>query len=1167
MASTETPFKPTGESTSYGAVKSSRGLTSDEAARLLVVYGPNQLDGGQKESFLRILVKQMYNLIFGLSLVTAMICYYTGETPKSYFLVSLVCTIWFLNSVGEYSGQDPGAALQSMSPEVCDVLRDGLLQVIPVTELVPGDFVSIKMGDIVPADMVILESVDLATNEAALTGEPHDAAKRAEELLTDGNLRTNMVYKSTSVVTGSGLGRVLATGMRTEVGLIAKRLAPDESAPLNPLQQSINTLATMIGTLSVCVIALGTVASFLTGYQEMPPVCGTQDSYCLAHHSIIRGLLMAISLIPHGLPLVVMVMLRVGSILMADRNAVVTRQSSVDTAGAIQVICTDKTGTLTEGKMAVKLFVGLLRDGHEGASVGQCMELACYPLHGLDPTGAIFLSSELTANRRQLLDQGTPVEDVPGLMDLADPSTDPSGAAALLARATAAACFLGCHSTRIARDHRTGAWLAMGSMSEAALKVAAHKGHVEEGSALACILNSEHQREAALEVPFSSKRKMSATVHCLPPGRSLGSIHFPENCTHAAIIKGAPDRLLENLSAVLEVSTSPGTAEVLVMAEEGMTTEERNVIASQNDALARQALRSLLLAVRPLNREEVAELRAADGAEARLQVLLSPGPLALLGLCGIFDPPRASVPPSIRMCHEAGIRVVMITGDQQPTALSIGKLIGIVGDGDKHAQGARLCSDLHRSSGFVRQDSHRGHGARPRGMSVHDEKTETDKHEKVYKDEDELHKLTSETAIWSRACPTDKVCIVESLTQESLCAMTGDGVNDAPALRRADIGVAMGIAGTSVAKNAADIILMDDNFSTVVAAVAEGRRIYGNVQKYVMFSLSVKGAECLCLLVAILANVPAPIHGVQQLINALCTHMIPPMALAWEDAESYSMKVPPREVKGDLVLNKVHLLTRWLPFVLCHMALVLTTTCTSVYMQTGFVRVDHLIGSSVNGSVASGMAACQFAGVIEEGGRFIPDNAPFHCRCSIWRSMLHSRPEIVDEWGNYPSQELSEMVVQRNSTPFAGKGMTNLLKECTDHMGIVRQCWITEAIGADALPLLDPSVTCAALGAKTGQTSGYVAIHLGEILSLATFRTDGFYGKARFSLAYTLVLCFNISILSILLYVPSVSELVGLVPLTSFQLLLSCLSPIALCVCCELMKVEYRRQLRVRNSL
>jgi magnesium-transporting ATPase (P-type) len=822
--------------------------------------------------------------------------------------------------------------------------------------------------------------------------------------------------------------------------------------------------------------------------------------------------------------------------------------------------------------MAAKVFTSILKTspgsqtwfGSKQGSPIKDVSASFYPLQGLNPKGGIFPTAKMSDKFEKLLDHGASSESL-GLVNLGDPKLQVSGdlePTSLIARTGLIAAFLHCHKCKInppAAGDSDPKWTANGSTTEAALKVAAWKGGLIDGEQRGEALKEKYQRETApdLDVIFSSSSKMAASVLRLPEDdRSLeGKLRFRPEHTHFAIVLGAPDRVISRLGALLSIENG-----ALIVDETKPSAEHIQHINTLNANLGHQALRALLLAIRPLTASDVNALKARAGnADQRMEYLLT-GPLAFHGLWGIYDPPRPNIEDSIRIAHEAFIRVVMITGDQRPTAVAIGKKIGILSEYDDVDLKARMCKDMHlQQPEVVRRPTTDDAIKRRRSYSVHDIKTDKDAHENEYVDDSELNTMTQEVCVWSRAQPTDKVAIVDSLdNQELVVAMTGDGVNDAPALKRAQIGVAMGLTGTAVTKQAAAMVLRDDNFSTIVAAVSEGRKIYGNVQKYVIYNLCVKGGECLVCTIAVLANLPLPISGLPQLVNLVATHIIPPISLAWEDAESYTMKIPPRKTKGDLVVGRVLMLYRWLPFLLCYAIVICSSMCSNMYMNTGFLTVHAIVGSQQPGAIADNLAACQLAGSFNEKGKFIADVTPFHCKC-----------HEVDEWGIYNSDDVSldrltgetgGIYLQEN-TPFKD-GVGSLLEDCVDQKGNARLCWKDPTAQR---PLLNPTDNCAAYGARRAQTMSYVSISMGEVLSLATFRTDGFVAFARFSRPYAIMLLFNLTVLLSVLRVPVIRDALNFEPLHPRLFLIALIPAAILVILNEIIKVGFRAKQREQH--
>jgi magnesium-transporting ATPase (P-type) len=1077
-------------------------------------------------------------------------------------------------------------------------------------------------------------------DESALTGEAKEVHKftkdEADKVEDEGEKLTSpyCIYKGTDVKTGRAKGVVFATGMQTKVGLIAKRLIDDPEEEdefgnddkknhelgkgnirLNPLQVSVNKLGLVIATCCGIVITIASAAGFLLGYQSVPPVCSQTDWGCLLYTCSIRGLLMAIAIIPHGLPLVVMIMLRLASSFMLEKNAMVCKQSAVDYLGATHVICTDKTGTLTAGVMAVKQFVGILRTPEKAA---EDVAISFYPLEGLDPKGGAFSSNKLTEGLEREVNQGADIDKLQNCPNLSDPTKEaPQGCktSALVSHVGLAAAYVHCYGCKIMPPAvGEDKWKSQGSTSEAALKVAAWKGTKgrlvdKESGELSKLRfgnpeNDKLQRQVTppsvqddfpgealkeqfenlkdLEIPFNSDRKMAATVHKLPEGdRYIGhgqyKLRFKDEFTHVCIVKGAPDRIWGNITGMLTEQDG-----ALAIADGKATEDEIAHIKEMNETLGSRALRSILMAIRPLTEKDFNDLESETNADARLKFLLDEGrdgPMTLLGLWGIYDPPRATVPGSVAAAHAAFIRVVMITGDQMVTAKAIARKVGIVEDSTEGETHVLPCKELHHEDPvLVRQQTvealqkgtSKAELKEKRGLHVHDMKSGNDEHESEYKDTEELVKLTRETHVWSRAEPTDKFTIVESLQHQNYkVAMTGDGVNDAPALKKADVGVAMGIAGTQVTKKAASLVLLDDNFSTILKAVQEGRKIYGNVQKYVVFNLAVKGSECLCCMVAIFYNLPLPIQGLPQLVNLLVTQIIPPVCIAWEDQEEYTMKIPPRKTDGDLILDRVFMFYRWAPFLIMYAIVIMPSMCLYTWLNIGYVNVRTIVGSHEYLAVQHNNAACQVAGQMIKG-EFYADKEPFHCKCYMRDNYWDDNPKVNEQWGLFDNSgvEMDRWTGDTGtsylqaSTPWAG-GRKTYVHKCKDELGHSRLCWNNPKAPK---PLLDAGKNCAAFGARKATTMSYVSIQIGEMLCLATFRTDGPVWFARMSQSYNGMLVFNLLVLVVVLSIPWVTEILTFQPLERDDFLLALIAPVFMVLGAELTKVLFRNRLAAQND-
>lgn len=1133
----------------YGATEPAQGLSGAEARRRLKQFGENVLDTAGKESFLAILLTQARNVIFLLTSCAAVLSWLMNDHVKAYCLIGIVVVVCTINAIGEYTGQDASGELTKLTAARATVLRDGTLRQVDTRELVPGDIVHLTAGEIVPADMRVLQSVELNTNESVLTGEPNEVLKTVVAKDPAAAFPTNVVFSSTAVVSGSGVAEVRDTGMRTQVGLIAKQLKPTNKDH-NPLQKSINMLGGVIGAICVCVVFVASTTGFAMRYQNPANPCPDDDDNCFLMGSILQGLIMAVSIIPHGLPLVVMIMLRVGAVEMGKRNAIVVRKTAVDYLGATTVVCTDKTGTLTEGKMTATRLTGFVRFPGPGLAVKRALRF--YPLKGFHPSGGVFREEDLTAERMAAMDSIFDVSQSEADYSAAAPdlgSPGAPGADAALARVQLAAAFVNCHGTSIEQDER-GVWRSVGNMSEAALKAAAAKARMRD---IGGVSLPAYERLKELEIPFTSSRKMAATVHRLPDGGRFEALHLGEDVGHVGIVKGAPDKLLGRLGGGVLLQISD---EALGISTEALSEAEREAMEAENHFFACDALRSLLIALVPVDDRMLRRLQGAEGADERVELML--GAAVFLGIFGIYDPPRTSVPPSVAECHKAGIRVVMITGDQQATAAAIGMQVNILFPDDKASERVRTCSVLPVKAVEAEEAA-----APP--TKLHSKLQQT-----LGEDDATILSMVAQTRCWARAQPTDKVAIIDSLFQMGhIASMTGDGVNDAPALKRAAIGVAMGIQGTAVAQQASDIILADDNFSTIVAAIKEGRKIYANVQKYVLFNLSIKAGECTCLLAAIVLDMPLPISGLQLLLNLVTTHIIPTFSLAFEESEEYTMRIPPRNTKRDWILYRTQWVFRWLPFVASMALCVLSCTRLSTWINAGYTATWQLVGTSRVGYVDSDMAACEFAGHYRSNMLdFIEDESPFHCKC-FRRQSPWADPVTIEQWGRSGEEQILEevfdpwtgstgTVYDRHNTPFKD-GRDAMVEPCEDRRGLKRWCWRYHGVSMKDRPILDRSRHCAAFGTRRGQTMGYVTIHLGEILALLAYRRDDFSLPWLFSnRVYTGMLLFNLSMLLAFLYAPPIAGLSGLLPLPPARLAVSMCFAVLLFFLIELSKVVYR---------
>jgi Ca2+-transporting ATPase len=743
------------------------GLTEEEAKKRLEKYGLNELVEKGGRSPLLILWDQMKDLMVVVLLVAAVVSFLLGENSDAIIILAIVILNAAIGFSQEYRAEQAIAALKKLSVPNVQVRRSSHTVEISALQLVPGDVVKLETGGYVPADGRVLEEVNLKIEEAALTGES-EAVEKSTAAISRKDVsigdRHNMVFMGTVVTYGRGTIVITETGMNTELGNIADLIQGVEEEQ-TPLQRRLDYLGKVLAAGALVIIAVVVILGLLRGepLEEL----------------FLIGISMAVAAVPEGLPAVVAITLALGAQRMLKRNALIRRLPAVETLGSVTVICSDKTGTLTQNRMTVKLLdvVGRTQD-----------------IETLVDMKGVIADAELDA------------EKPPEQRTLS-----------LLIKAGAL-----CNDAILEKDEE-GRERVIGDPTEGALIVAAAElGYSKE--------MLEEQLPRIGEVPFTSERKRMTTIHEADVERPMMEEEW-QDVPYVAFSKGATDSLLEVCD---EIWTGD---ELLPMDEE--------MVERVNAANARQAQlgqRVLGVAFRAL--DELPEKFTVENIEKEL---------IFVGLVSMIDPPRPEVKAAVATARTAGVRPVMITGDHPLTAQYIAEDLAI-SQNKKNLTG----QDLTR-------------------MTVAD-----------------LEKVVDTISVYARVSPEHKLNIVEALQEKGqIVAMTGDGVNDAPALKKADIGVAMGITGTDVSKEAAEMVLLDDNFATIVAAIDEGRTIFDNIRKFIKYTLSSNIGELFVMLAAPFLGMPLPLAAAQILWINLVTDGLPGLALAVEESEEGIMKRPP----------------------------------------------------------------------------------------------------------------------------------------------------------------------------------------------------------------------------------------------------------------------------------
>jgi len=777
-----------------------KGLSSKEAAKRQEKYGLNQLTEGKKTTFWELVYEQLNNFVILMLIVAAVISAFLGEVVNAGAIVAIVVLNTVMGVIQDSRAQQELEALKKMASPEAQILRDGHRVSLPARELVPGDIVFLETGNFIPSDVRLLEAINLKIEEAALTGESVPVEKNAVSVIdSEASIgdRKNTAFSGTVVTYGRGKGVVVSTGMHTQLGLIATMLQSVEEEE-TPLQRRLDELGKTLGWASMVISGLVFVSGWIEGGDVL--------------EMFMVAVSLAIAAVPEGLPAVVTISLALGMREMVKKNALIRRLSSVETLGSATVICSDKTGTLTQNAMTVtRIWVD-----------GKALEVTG---SGYTPTG-------------DFIDGGKKVDihDFPGI---------------------STALWIGTLNNdsqldEVLEDGKK-AYRIIGDPTEGSILVAA-----EKAGAKAPALNVAYPRSG--EVPFDSERKRMITVHTVnkPTKDDLSPINRKsEKESYVIAVKGAPDVVLKLCNRVQKMDNTYET----------MSDKKRKEITAANDEMTKDALRVLGMAYRVVS----AKPDQVDSESLEKDLVFA-------GLVGMIDPAREEVKPALMKAIGAGIRTIMITGDYPNTAKAIAESIGLLRPGHKVRTGA----DVDTMSDEVLQSE------------------------------------VEEIDVFARVSPEHKMRIVNALrAQDHVVAMTGDGVNDAPAIKAADIGVAMGITGTDVAKETADMVLTDDNYASIVSAVEQGRIIYSNIRKFVYYLISCNMAEIMIIFLptmfgrflfpeAAAHGLLSPLEPIQLLWLNLVTDGAPALALGTEKGDPDIMDQQPRPTK-EPIINKLML--------------------------------------------------------------------------------------------------------------------------------------------------------------------------------------------------------------------------------------------------------------------
>jgi P-type Ca2+ transporter type 2C len=752
------------------------GLSEKEAKQKYQKHGPNTITEKKKISAFKILFDQFKDLMILILLISTAISGLMGEMTEAVTIIAIVIINAILGFIQEFRTEKTMEALKGLAAPFAKVFRDGNLSSIPAEMIVPGDLIELEAGDRVPADAVLVESRGLQVDESLLTGESVPVEKAVEpgrNSKIDATDKKSTIYMGTVVTVGKGKAIVHLTGMNTEMGMIADMIQ-NIDADETPLQRKLNFLGKFIAYGCLVICAIVSVTGVMRG----------ETLFTM----LLAGISLAVAAVPEGLPAIVTIALALGVQRMLKRNALIRKLPAVETLGCASVICSDKTGTLTENRMTVRSIYA----GGDMVSIKSSNE----------PVGEFLISGKVINPQKYphvklALDIGALCNNA-GLTKVGNKKSTIGKIKSIISN----------------QDN----FQISGDPTEGALLVAALRG----GSSREDLDKSYFRID---EIPFDSDRKCMSVLCDNHKGETF------------AYVKGAPDFLIDKCSRIL---TSKGI--------EDLTSAQKAVILKVNDNMAENALRVIGVAYKKMDSRNYKHSDVERN-------------LIFVGLTGMIDPPRKEAVEAVQKCRMAGIKPVMITGDHKLTATAIAKELNIFLRGDKVLTGIEL-----------------------EDMS-----------------EEALGRIAGDVSVYARVSPKHKLMIVRVLKRLGhIVAMTGDGVNDAPAIKEADIGISMGVTGTDVTKEASSMILLDDNFATIVAAIEEGRVIYNNIRKFIRYMLSCNLGEVLTMFIGMLIGLPLPLLPIQILWVNLATDGLPAIALGLDPPERDIMMRPPRGSKENI---------------------------------------------------------------------------------------------------------------------------------------------------------------------------------------------------------------------------------------------------------------------------